>query len=60
MDVCLKGSTPTASVNPRPKPVEAPHGRWHPSFDDGTPMSYLASPYRTWGHPVTYKFAGES
>lgn len=23
------------------------------------PMSYLASPYRPWGHPVTYKFAAE-
>lgn len=22
-------------------------------------MSYLASPYRPWGHPVTYKLAGE-
>lgn len=23
------------------------------------PMSYLASPYRPWGHPVTYQFAAE-
>lgn len=22
-------------------------------------MSYLASPYRPWGHPVTYRFAAE-
>lgn len=58
MDVCLRGSTPTASVEPKTQTGGNSHGRWHPSFDDGTPASYLASPYRTWGQPVTYKFAG--
>lgn len=55
----LESSQFTARVEPRPKSAEAPMADGTPTLTMARAVSYLASPYRPLGHPVTYKFAGE-